>query len=254
MDDRRDALTPSSPGEATMTKQLDGRRILLTGVSRGIGYETARRFLEEGARVLGVAKNGPRLERAAESLSRLGDFAAMPIDLVDRDAPERLAGAVQKRWEGLDILFNNAAILVNVGDPKSFEDEPPGSLEASLDINLLAPFRLTLALLPWLRRGREPRIVHVGSGAGSAEGIRLGGIASYRLSKWALHGMTILSATHLAGEIAVNAFDPGWVKTDLGGPNAPGSPRESAEGALAVATLPFATTGKFWKDGREIPF
>lgn len=232
-------------------KRLEGRRVLLTGVSRGIGYETARRFLQEGARVLGVAKDGPRLERASESLSALGDFAPMQVDLVAGDAPERLAGAVAKRWEGLDILFNNAAIIVNA---KSFEDEPPGSLEASLNINLLAPFRLTVALLPLLRRGHEPRIVNVGSGAGTFEGVRLGGIASYRLSKWALHGMTLLLATHLDGQMAVNAFDPGWVKTDLGGPNAPGSPRDSAEGALAVATLPFATTAKFWKDGREIKF
>jgi hypothetical protein len=52
----------------------------------------------------------------------------------------------------------------------------------------------------------------------------------------------------------VNAFDPGWVKTDLGGPNAPGSPVESARGALAIVTLPFSETGKFWKDGAEIPF
>jgi NAD(P)-dependent dehydrogenase (short-subunit alcohol dehydrogenase family) len=80
------------------------------------------------------------------------------------------------------------------------------------------------------------------------------GIASYRMSKWALNGLTLLQATHLAGEIAVNAFDPGWVKTDLGGPNAPGSPVDSAEGALAVAMLPFEVTGKFWKDGQEIPF
>jgi hypothetical protein len=64
----------------------------------------------------------------------------------------------------------------------------------------------------------------------------------------------MLSAAHLRGEVAVNAFDPGWVKTDMGGPNAPGSPVESAEGALAVVTLPFPVTGKFWKDGREIPF
>jgi NAD(P)-dependent dehydrogenase (short-subunit alcohol dehydrogenase family) len=237
-----------------MTKRLNGRRILLTGVSRGIGYETAKRFLEEGARVMGVARDAGRLARASESLAPLGDFSAVALDLVSPDAPERLASAVEKRWEALDILFNNAAIIVNEGNPRSFEDEPPGSLARSLDVNLLAPLRLTVALLPLLRRGQDPRIVNVGSGAGTVEGIRLGGIASYRLSKWALHGMTILSATHLAGKVAVNAFDPGWVKTDLGGPSAPGSPRDSAEGALAVATLPSGTTGRFWKDGREIDF
>jgi NAD(P)-dependent dehydrogenase (short-subunit alcohol dehydrogenase family) len=74
------------------------------------------------------------------------------------------------------------------------------------------------------------------------------------MSKWALNGLTLLQATHLTGSIAVNAFDPGWVKTDLGGPNAPGSPVESAEGALAVVLLPFDVTGKFWKDRQEIPF
>jgi NAD(P)-dependent dehydrogenase (short-subunit alcohol dehydrogenase family) len=108
--------------------------------------------------------------------------------------------------------------------------------------------------LPLLRRGDEPRIVNVGSGAGTLEGLGLGGIASYRLSKWALHGLTMLLATHLAEEMAVNAFDPGWVKTELGGPNAPGSPVDSAVGALSVVTLPFSVTGRFWKDGREISF
>lgn len=236
-----------------MGTRLDGRRILLTGVSRGIGYETAKRFLIEGARVVGVAKDPTRLGRAAESLAPLGDFTGMQVDLVARDAPDRIADAVRTRWGALDILFNNAAVL-NSGGAKSFEDEPRGSLEESFDVNVLSTMRLTMALLPMLRQGHEPRIVNVGSGAGTFEGVRMSGIASYRLSKWALNGMTLLLATHLAGEMAVNAFDPGWVKTDLGGPNAPGDPRESAEGALAVALLPFTATGKFWKDGREIPF
>jgi NAD(P)-dependent dehydrogenase (short-subunit alcohol dehydrogenase family) len=237
-----------------MAGKLEGRRILVTGVSRGVGYETAKRFLAEGARILGVSRDADRLSRAADRLSPLGDFAALRADLCDDGAPQRLADAVQARWGALDVLLNNAAILINEGEPRSFEDEPVGAFDRSLAANLVAPFRLSMALLPWLRKGREPRLVHVGSGAGTFAGVRLRGIASYRLSKWALNGLTILQASHFGGEIAVNAFDPGWVKTDLGGPNAPGSPVDSAEGALAVVTLPFEVTGKFWKDGKEIPF
>jgi NAD(P)-dependent dehydrogenase (short-subunit alcohol dehydrogenase family) len=237
-----------------MTRVLDGRRTLITGVSRGIGFETAKRFLEEGASVVGVARDESRLAAAFEALRPFGDVSVVRADLADPASPPRLRDAVAKRWGALDILFNNAAIIENVRDPRTFEDETGQALERSLQANVLAPFRLTMELLPLLRAGREPRIVNVGSGAGTFEGIRLGGIASYRLSKWTLHGLAILWSTHLAGEIAVNAFDPGWVKTDLGGPNAPGSAVDSAEGALAVVTLPFSATGKLWKDGREIPF
>ncbi len=236
------------------SERLRGRRVLLTGASRGVGYETAKRLLCHGARVIGVAKEGARLGQAAKSLKILGDFVALEADLRDERAVARIAENVRESWGALDILFNNAAILVNEGDPRSFEDEPQGTLARSLETNLVAPHALTLALLPLLRQGREPRIVNVGSGAGTLEGVHLEGIPSYRLSKWALHGLTMLLATHLAGKIAVNTFDPGWVKTDLGGPNAPGSPVDSAEFAMAVATLPFDVTGKFWKEGREIAF
>jgi NAD(P)-dependent dehydrogenase (short-subunit alcohol dehydrogenase family) len=237
-----------------MGRKLEGRRIVITGVSRGVGYETAKLFLQEGARVLGVARDARRLSRATESLAPLGDFAALCVDLGHIEAPAAVTGAVRDRWGALDVLFNNAAILIHGADPGSFEEEPPGALEQSLETNLMAPFRLTMAFLPLLRKGHEPRIVHVGSGAGTFEGARLEGIASYRLSKWALNGLTLLQATHLKGQIAVNAFDPGWVKTDLGGPNAPGSPVDSAKGAIEVATLAFEVTGRFWKDGNEIPF
>lgn len=237
-----------------MSGKLEGRRIVLTGASRGVGYETAKRVLQEGARVLGVSRDEARLAKATEALGVLGDFVAVRADLAEPGAPERVANAVRERWGALDIVMNNAAIMINGGEPRSFEDEPGLAFERSLEENLVAPYRLTTQLLPLLRRGEEPRIVNVGSGAGTLEGLRLGGIASYRMSKWALHGMTILLATHLAGVVAVNAFDPGWVKTDLGGPNAPGSPVEAAEGALAVLTLPFSVTGKFWKDAKEIAF
>ncbi len=237
-----------------MSGQLEGRRIVITGVSRGVGFETAKLFLREGARVLGVARDASRLSSAAEVLSSLGDFAALQADVCDGAARHRVVDAVRGRWGALDVLFNNAAILVNVGEPQSFEDEPEGTFARTMETNFVAPHRLSMALLPLLREGHEPRLVHVGSGAGTFDGLHEDGLASYRLSKWAIHGLTMLSSKQWAGEIAVNAFDPGWVKTDMGGPNAPGSPVESAAGALAVVTLPHHVTGKFWKDGREIPF
>jgi NAD(P)-dependent dehydrogenase (short-subunit alcohol dehydrogenase family) len=233
--------------------KLAGRRIVLTGASRGVGYAIAKRILPEGARVLGIARDASRLGVATDSLRSAGEFTPLAVDLCDPNAPTRVASAVRETWGGLDILVNNAAILID-GGAKCFEDEPGGSLERTQESNLLAPHRLTLALLPLLRLGREPRIVNVGSGAGTFEGVRLAGIASYRLSKWALHGYTMMLASQLAGQVAVNAFDPGWVKTDLGGPNAPGSPVESAEGALHLLTQPFDVTGKNWKDGTEIAF
>jgi len=72
------------------------------------------------------------------------------------------------------------------------------------------------------------------------------------VSKFALNGLTMSWAEALTGRVAVNAFDPGWVKTDLGGPSAPGTVEDSARGALALVTAPFTESGAFWKDGARI--
>ncbi len=76
----------------------------------------------------------------------------------------------------------------------------------------MVPFRLTRALLPLLEKGHEPRVINVSSVAGSLDAMVEPDIAAYRLSKWALNGLTMLRATELAGRVSVNAFDPGWVK------------------------------------------
>jgi len=237
-----------------MAGKLENRRVLLTGVSRGVGLAVAKAFLKEGAEVLGSARDPGRLEEARVRLNALapGQFSAMAADLADPKAPQLLADAARERWGALDILMNNAGVMLS--HKVDFESEHPGTLERSLEINLLAPLRLSLACLPLLRRGREPRILQVGSGAGDFASIGTTGIPSYRLSKWALHGLTLQLAAQLAPDIAVNAFDPGWVKTDLGGPDAPGSVVESAAGALALATLPMNETGKFYKNGKRISF
>jgi NAD(P)-dependent dehydrogenase (short-subunit alcohol dehydrogenase family) len=233
---------------------LAHRRILLTGISRGIGFEIARSFLAQGAELVGIAKDPERLAQAREKLDPSGSrLSVIAADVTDASALPRIIDAVKKRWGALDILFNNAGVQID-GAASGFIDGSEQVVERSLAVNMMGPYRLCLGLLPLLLEGREPRIVNVSSGAGTFAAMRDRHIASYRLSKWALNGFTLLLASELQGKVSVNAFDPGWVKTDLGGPNAPGSVVESAVGALALASLPFTETGKFWKDGQEIPF
>jgi NAD(P)-dependent dehydrogenase (short-subunit alcohol dehydrogenase family) len=235
-------------------KSLVGRRILITGASRGVGFETTRLFLAEGAEILGIGRDAARLEAARQRLDPEGRaLTVLAQNLTAPDAAARIAAAASARWGALDVLFNNAGIQID-GPAQGFVDGDEAALSESIAVNLMAPYRLCLALLPLLERGREPRIVNVSSGAGNLESMRSPAIASYRLSKWALNGFTMLLANELKGKVAVNAFDPGWVKTDLGGERAPGSPTDSARGALSLVSAAFAESGKFWKDGAEIPF
>jgi NAD(P)-dependent dehydrogenase (short-subunit alcohol dehydrogenase family) len=235
-----------------MGDSLKGRRVFITGASRGVGFESARLFLQEGARVIGAARDARRLAEAAEKLKGLGEFHILAINLAQPGFEKDAVSAVARHFGGkLDILFNNAGIMPV---HETLENEKPGALEQCLLVNLLAAHNLTRALLPALLQGDQPRVMNTSSGAGNFGAVVETDIAAYRVSKFALNGLTLNWAGCLKGRVAVNAFDPGWVRTDLGGPQAPGTPQESARGALALATLPFAVAGKFWKDGAEIPW
>ena len=95
----------------------------------------------------------------------------MAGDLRSVEQPAQLAAAVAERWGALDILFNNAGVQVD-GAARGLADGTAAALAESLDVNLMAPYRLSLALLPLLRRGREPRIINVSSGAGTFQAMR----------------------------------------------------------------------------------
>ena len=126
--------------------------------------------------MLGGARNRERLTVAAVDLAAHGPgrFEGLCIDLTSQDAPELVAAWATERWEALDIVVHSAGVMLH--NDGGLMAEPEGVLEDSLNMNLLAPFRLTRALLPLLRKGREPRIINVGSGAGTLYGLTEPGI------------------------------------------------------------------------------
>lgn len=235
-----------------MEKRFLGRRIVLTGATRGIGRATTRQLLEEGAQILGVARDAARLQKLEQELESLfpGQFHSCTADLEQEGSFAPIAEQARKLWGSVDVLINNAGVML--AHSPELTQEPEGILERTLQINLLAPFRLSRALLTLLRQGERPQIVHVSSGAGTHYGLTEPGIASYRLSKWSLNGLTLLQAKEFAGEIQILAFDPDWVKTDLGGPAAPGIPEDSAQALLKTLLLPAEHTGRLYKNAQII--
>jgi NAD(P)-dependent dehydrogenase (short-subunit alcohol dehydrogenase family) len=230
---------------------LPGRRVVLTGASRGIGLAVARRLLEERAEVLGVGRTPSHLARARVELARFGSaLQLLHVDVSRPESAESIRRAVEQRWGALDLLINNAAIMVR---SRSFEAEGPSDLAMTLATNFLAPHRLILALLPLLRRGNLPRIINVSSAAGMLAD-RGGDFPSYRLSKLALNRLTLMLADELRGEVSVLALDPGWVKTEMGGDDAPEELEAAAERAVAAAVASPSLTGKFLKGATEMPW
>jgi NAD(P)-dependent dehydrogenase (short-subunit alcohol dehydrogenase family) len=229
-----------------------GKRIVITGATRGVGFEATKLFLTAGAEVFGTGRNQLRLDNAAAELQKLGRFVPFLADLDDPTAPAAIAEAVAATWPALDILANNAAVQTYKSD---WYAEGLELLNHQWRCNVFAPHELIFRLVPQLEKGVEPRIINVGSGAGNAEALRNSSdMPTYRLTKYAFGGMTMLWAGTLKGRIAVNALDPGWLKTDLGGPNAPGEPADGGQRMWEICSLPWSETGKFWYGNKEISF
>ncbi len=222
---------------------LSGKLAVVTGGSRGIGYQIAKIFLENGARVLAISRDHARLAQAREGLP---DLLTLQADVSVAMDVDRMAAWVQENWRRLDILVNNAGISPPQG--RDLAGQPDEVFESTLRVNVIGPYLCTKRLLPFLLQAEDPRVVNVGSISGIVSPRLLG---AYGVSKAALHALTIASANALSGRVTVNAMSPGMVRTDMA-PNAPGDPRESAETALWLITQPRELTGRFFRDKAEV--
>jgi NAD(P)-dependent dehydrogenase (short-subunit alcohol dehydrogenase family) len=228
---------------------------VVTGANRGLGLEIVRQLAHRGMRVILTAREVRRGEAAAERLAANGlDVAFQPLDVTKRDDAYALARAIGDSYGRLDVLVNNAGILI---DPKGIRalTVDPDVLRATLETNVIGLLGVTQALAPLLERGGHGRVVNVSSGLGQLTGMGTG-TPAYRISKAAVNVLTLLLAQELAPHgVKVNALCPGWVRTDMGGPHATRSVEEGAETAVWLATLPDdGPTGGFFRDRQPIPW
>ncbi len=231
------------------------QRVVVTGANRGLGLEFVRQLLERGAQVFATCRH-PQQATALQSLSDAfpESLRIFQLDVRNEEIIRTVAQEIGKIAAGIDLLINNAGIFP---PGERVENLDPRIMLETFQVNSVAPLIVVKHFLPFLEKGKHPRVVNVTSQLGSLTLKQSGGWYSYCASKTALNMLTRTLAFDLVpkGIIAV-MMHPGWVKTDMGGPQAPLTPTESVAGMLRVINcLTLKDTGKFltW-EGKEHPW
>jgi len=238
-----------------MTKQA--KVALVTGANRGIGFETCRQLGTLGHVVLLTSRSAEKGQQAAESLRSEGlDVRHARLDVTDQASILECAERVEREFGLLHALVNNAGIMrdASARGASILQAKAP-LLRDSLETNTLGPLLAAQAFVPLMRKAGFGRIVNVSSSMGQLSGMQ-GRYPGYRISKTALNAVTCILARELAGTgIKVNSVCPGWVRTDMGGADAPRSPAQGADTIVWLATLPDdGPSGGFFQDRKPIPW
>jgi NAD(P)-dependent dehydrogenase (short-subunit alcohol dehydrogenase family) len=213
--------------------------ILITGAARGIGRALCEDALRRGWSVIGSVRDAATAKALEAELG--SKFEALVFDVTYAAALAKAAAALDRP---IDILINNAGVIGP--DRQSALDMDFDGLRQTLEVNTLAPLRVTQAFLPHLKRSAKPRVLTISSGMGSMSYAKSDHLA-YRISKAAVNKAMQGLATDLKRQgIALAVLHPGWVRTDMGGAGADISPEVSAKGILDIAEkLDVAGTGRF---------
>jgi NAD(P)-dependent dehydrogenase (short-subunit alcohol dehydrogenase family) len=239
---------------------------LVTGGNRGIGLEIARQLAGSGLRVVIGVRDAAKGQAAAEDLNREGTHPAVAVAVMDVADPASIAaaaGSIEQQHGPISILINNAGILIDGpgGFDSSLFDMTDETMRLTWQTNVLGPAALIRVLVPGMIQRNFGRVVNVSSGAGQLSDMG-SGFPAYRMSKSALNALTRVSSAEVSkkaaggpagGNVKINAMCPGWVRTAMGGPDAPRTPAQGAETAYWLATLSDdGPTGGFFRDKTAI--
>jgi NAD(P)-dependent dehydrogenase (short-subunit alcohol dehydrogenase family) len=262
------------------------KTILITGGNRGIGLEICRQLAESGLTVIMGSRDLKRGLKAAGSLN--ANVMVKQLDVTDEESIGNLFRFINDEFGKLDVLINNAGLGSNPGNAisgkvksivgekfqggwrlakvliarlrkagiiprqKGAENVSLQGVRTIMETNFYGPWRMIRAFLPLLLKSGDGRIINMSSGMGELK--NLSGVSpGYSLSKSSLNALTIMFSNELKEKgIKVNAMCPGWVRTDMGGPDAPRNVGEGADTAVWLTTEKEIPTGKFFRDRKVI--
>ncbi|WP_437766572.1 SDR family oxidoreductase [Sorangium sp. So ce281] len=215
-----------------MTLELRGKWALVTGASRGIGKRIARGLADLGCNVVLHSRDAAHTRELEGELAGKGiRVSAVSGELSDQAAVDRMLDDAIAASGGIDLLFNNAAIMTPFR--ASHLQTPADDYRLSFEVNVISPIRITYRLLPTMLERRFGRIVQVTSGIQDQPELM-----AYAASKAALDKFVRDMAPSLRGTgVLMNLLDPGWLRTDLGGPKAPNDVESVLPGALVPALV-----------------
>jgi NAD(P)-dependent dehydrogenase (short-subunit alcohol dehydrogenase family) len=227
---------------------------IVTGGNRGIGLEIARQLMKADVFVVVGCRSEPKCALTVDDLKKEGaNIAGFQLDVNDTKSVRRFIEHVEKAHGSPGILVNNAGVYPEAPAAK-VADTPTSMWRETFETNLFGAVRMCREVVPLMKKLRFGRIVNISSGLGQMHQMGEGSPA-YRVSKAALNALTRTLAAEVAGSgILVNSMSPGWVKTDMGGEEAPRTVGEGADTAVWLSLLPSnGPTGQFFRDRKPIP-
>jgi NAD(P)-dependent dehydrogenase (short-subunit alcohol dehydrogenase family) len=226
--------------------------ILITGANRGIGLELTKQYADDGWRIFACSRE-PQKSVALNNLAKQYPelIKIHVLDVADHVQIERLAQTLSN--EPIDILMNNAGIYPK-SDANGFGKTNYADWVTAFNINTMAPLKMAESFIKQITLGKQKSIITITSQMGSIEDNSSGGNYLYRTSKAAANMVMKSLAVDLRGQgITAVAFNPGWVKTDMGGPNAMITSEQSVAGMRQVISqLTLADSGKFFGNNGDI--
>lgn len=226
------------------------KKVIVTGASRGIGFELVQKYAEAGHEVIALSRNSDRLEQLKEACLQLNPKAQvhiLPFDLAKEDIAAQLMPYIESFFQHVDILINNAGALV----AKPFTEISAEELERIYHVNVLSVFKLTQELIP--KFSNNAHIVNISSVGGVQGSVKFSGLSAYSSSKAALVALTeCLAEEYKETDLAFNCLALGAVQTEMLEEAFPGYQAPTSANDMAAYIFDFSINGQNFYKGKVL--